>query len=138
MQKVIPSVKAIITENNKFLILKYIEKDLIIWDLPGGRINFAENPYNALTREVKEEINLEIKIIKPIGMWWFIYKFTGQQIICFTFLCTPKNNKVDLSKNPAKEKHIEYKWITKDKFINKKEYHADRESLIDLIKNLKL
>ncbi len=138
MLKVLPSIKAIITKNHKFLILKYIEKDLMIWDLPGGRIKYRENPYNTLIREIKEETGLDIKITKPVGIWWFIYKFTKQQIICTTFLGKPKNFKVNLLKNPAREKHIEYRWITKNEFINKKEYHAGRRSLIDLIKTVKL
>jgi len=138
MQKVIPAVKAIIAKDKKFLIIKYIKKNFVIWDLPGGRIKYNENPYDTLTREVKEETHLNIKIIKPIGIWWFFNKFIKKQVVCTTFLCESKKIKIDLTKNPEEDEiHTEFKWVTKNDFIKNHTKDVDK-SLIDLIKNLKL
>ena len=52
------SVKAIIIDNNKVLCLKNERNE---WDFPGGKITYNEDPEDCLKREVKEEVNLEIK-----------------------------------------------------------------------------
>ena len=62
------SVKAIIIDNKRLLCLKN-ERDE--WDLPGGKIDFNEDIEECLKREVKEEVNLEIKnlnILKPLNL----------------------------------------------------------------------
>ena len=52
------SIKAIIVDDNKILCLKNERNE---WDLPGGKINFNEDVEACLKREVKEEVNLDIK-----------------------------------------------------------------------------
>jgi ADP-ribose pyrophosphatase YjhB (NUDIX family) len=60
----------VIIENNKVLLNKHGDDNF--WKFPGGRIeNFDFNdPFNSLetacAREAKEEMGLEIKIIKPL------------------------------------------------------------------------
>jgi 8-oxo-dGTP pyrophosphatase MutT (NUDIX family) len=38
------------------------------WEIPGGKINDQENAMTAASREVKEEIGVEIEITKPLGI----------------------------------------------------------------------
>lgn len=53
------SVKALILDENKrFLLTK--EKNGK-WELPGGGLDFGENPKEGLSREIKEEMGLDIK-----------------------------------------------------------------------------
>lgn len=138
MQKVFAAVKAIIIKDNKFLIIKEIINNKPIWDLPGGKIEYGETPYDTLRREIKEEIGLEIKKYQLCGLYWFFKVADKKQVICSTFLCKPKNNKVDLSKNPAKDENIlEYKWVSKKEFLKNHTKYIDK-SYIDLIKDLKL
>ena len=62
------SVKAIIIDNDRVLCLKNERGE---WDLPGGKIDFNEDIEKCLKREVKEEVNLEIKnlnILKPFNL----------------------------------------------------------------------
>ena len=62
------SVKAIIIDNDRVLCLKNEREE---WDLPGGKIDFNEDIEKCLKREVKEEVNLEIKnlnILKPFNL----------------------------------------------------------------------
>lgn len=42
------------------------------WDLPGGTIEFGEDPVEALKREAKEETNIKIKVIKPLYIYSYI------------------------------------------------------------------
>ena len=132
MPHVKAAVKAVIVKDNKFLILKQAVNDKFIWDLPGGKIEFGESPFATLLREVKEETNLDIKIIKPLGIWWFFHQVNKTQVICTTFICRPLNKDINISKNPVDENIVEFKWITKDEFLLDK-YPTGHDSLKNLI-----
>ncbi|MCH9764157.1 MAG: 8-oxo-dGTP diphosphatase MutT [Gammaproteobacteria bacterium] len=38
-----------------------------LWEVPGGKIEIEETPYQALVREVHEEVNLQVKKADLIG-----------------------------------------------------------------------
>jgi len=134
MKKLHPAVKAIIQKGEKFLVIKQGFSDNVIWDLPGGKVDFGENPYYTLKREVMEEIHLSIEIIKPVGLFWF-FRHDGDQVVCTTFLCKAEDNEIDLTKNPADENITEYRWVTKDEFLNE-EYNVGHESMKQLFASL--
>lgn len=48
-------------EEWKFLLVRHKNKDY--WSLPGWHIEWNEDIYKAIKREVKEELNLKIKIL---------------------------------------------------------------------------
>lgn len=50
--------KAIIVKDNKVLLVRSDKGGH--WDIPGGRIHVGERPNDALKREVKEELGLDI------------------------------------------------------------------------------
>lgn len=53
-------IKAVISEDDRVLILKRINrKGLIVYDLPGGRIDAKESIEEALKRELKEELDID-------------------------------------------------------------------------------
>ena len=116
MTKVLSAIKAVIIHGNKFLVIRQKIGNKVTWDLPGGKVDYGESPYDTLHREVKEEVCLDIEIIKPIGMWWF-FREDGYQIVCSTFLCKAEHTNVNITKNPANEKIEEFKWITKKEFL---------------------
>mgnify|MGYP003974352661 FL=1 len=72
-----------------------------------------------------------IKIIKPIGVYWFYRKSDSVKIICNTFLCTSNDNKIDLNNNPATENIINYKWIKKEEF---KDYDFGNSNIKNILK----
>lgn len=62
------SIKAFILDNNKILFLKNERNE---WDLPGGKILYNEGVEECLKREIKEEINIDIKnlqILNPVNL----------------------------------------------------------------------
>ncbi|MBU4216850.1 NUDIX hydrolase [Candidatus Parcubacteria bacterium] len=131
MKQVHPAVKAIIQRGDKFLVIKQEFNDKAVWDLPGGRVEFGESPYDTLVREIDEEVHLSINIIKPLGFFWF-FRHDGDQVVCTTFLCTADDYEIDLTKNPADENITEYKWVTKDEFLGD-EYVVMHESMKKLV-----
>ena len=134
MKKLHPAVKAIIQRNEKFLVIKQEFNNNIVWDFPGGKVDFGENPYNTLKREVMEEIHLSVEIIKPLGLFWF-FRYDGDQVVCTTFLCKATNDAIDITKNPADENITEYRWVTKDEFLSEK-YNVGHESMKQLFSSL--
>lgn len=102
------AVKAFIIMGNKLLILKRHSKDVQkpgIWEIPGGRLELGENPFDGLRREVKEETGLDIAIVYPLNVRHF-KREDGQTITMIIFYCKSEEEKVILS-----EEHTDFEWI---------------------------
>jgi len=134
MSKVYPSVKAIITKGDKFLIIQQQLSHKTVWDLPGGKVEYGESPFDTLIREIQEEVGLSINIVRSLGVFWF-FRADNDQVVCSTFLCKPTDTTIDIDSNPAAENITEYRWVTKDEFLND-EYEVSHCSLQDLISSL--
>ena len=59
---VIPVSSGLIIQNNKVLIGLRSKSDNGggLWEFPGGKVELGEDPIDALHRELKEELNIEI------------------------------------------------------------------------------
>ena len=134
MHKLHPAVKAIVQRGKKFLVIKQEISGRTLWSLPGGKVKFRESPYDALIREVMEEVHLPIKIIKPLGIFWF-FRDDDSQVICTTFICTTNSYDIDLTKSPANENIAEYRWVTKKEFLGS-QYTVGHNSMKELIAQL--
>ncbi len=66
----LPAVVAVVRNNKKILLVKRgIEPHKGRWTLPSGFIEIEETPRVACLRELKEETNLEGKVLKIIGVY---------------------------------------------------------------------
>jgi len=45
-------------------------RDMDAWNLPGGRVEAGEAPWDAALREVREEVGVEANVIRLIGLYW--------------------------------------------------------------------
>jgi len=59
-------VRAVIIKNDKVLTMKRTKFDDIYWVMPGGGVEDKETNEEALIREIKEELGIDIKIDKLI------------------------------------------------------------------------
>ncbi len=64
------------------LICKRRDKDL--WNLPGGRVEDGESPWDAALREVREEIGVTAQLERLVGVY---YKPVQDEVV-FQFLGT--------------------------------------------------
>jgi mutator protein MutT len=94
-------VAAIIRNGNKLLLTKEVlESGRERWIFPGGGVNFGESLEEALKREIKEELGMEIKVEKLLGFKEAIFPKVNYHTIIFFFLAKP------LGKLSIKEKKI--------------------------------
>ncbi len=111
------AVKAFIVNNkNELLLIKRSDDDLHtpgVWEIPGGRLDMGENPFTGLQRETKEETGLDIEIMNPLDIHYFM-RDDGQKITMLIFYCRPITNDVVLS-----DEHTDYMWIPVDKAVSK-------------------
>lgn len=87
-------VAGIIEKNGTILVGKKISKEghylSAQWHIPGGHIISGETEEEAIKREVKEETNLEVKIIKSID--WAILE-NGEKLEWFLCKSISSNEK---------------------------------------------
>jgi 8-oxo-dGTP diphosphatase len=111
--KIIPVVCAIIEQNNLVLCALRSERMSLPgkWEFPGGKLEVNELPEEALIREIKEELNVEIKIIEalPIAEHSYVPEKTIRLI---PFRCT-----IVSDYSPSVTEHSELRWMKKDELL---------------------
>lgn len=107
------AAKAVISHKGKILIVREAKtyqdgSQYGKYGLPGGRIEADEPFFDALSREVKEEVGLSIKPIRPVyvGEWWPEINGIKNHIIAMFVLCEATTSSVKLS-----EEHDDFRWI---------------------------
>lgn len=111
MKKVTPVIIAIIKKGNKYLMTKrYDPKEKQWhdkWQFPGGELEYGEEIIDCLKREIKEELNLEINILKLIP-YVHTTRFYNSQVILVFYLCSVKDGKKIILDKEAST----YGWFT--------------------------
>ncbi|MBS56772.1 MAG: NUDIX hydrolase [Rickettsiales bacterium] len=110
MKKSTHVVAAIIKKDAHFLIVQRNKnKHLgLKWEFPGGKVNANEEFEEALKREIKEELNISIKIYEKIAEEG--YKDEKIDIILHYYLCSQKNGTIKLNE------HENLAWVEKKDF----------------------
>ena len=106
-------VAAVITDdNNRILItqrnLKKSQGGL--WEFPGGKIENAETKEEAIIREIKEELDVNIKVDQYIDEKVFIYPEKDINLIAIK--CSIISGKILL------KEHEDAKWVTSSELVN--------------------
>lgn len=127
MSNITAGIHILVRNNNKYLLIKRNGNDQYdpsCWDLPGGGINYKEEPFDTAIRETKEETNLDIRIDKILTTWGLSYD--DMWSIELIVLGTTLSEEIILS-----EEHTEYKWVDKNELISVKPRSIHLEKLIE-------
>ncbi len=117
-------VKALIFNEDKFLVMhnKGVEEDL--WELPGGRMEFGETAEETLRREMIEETGLIVNPIKLLDTWNLIRE--DYQIAGIIYLCQFEQGEVRLS-----DEHDAFRWIGIDEKSLQMMYEVFRVRMVN-------
>lgn len=100
IRKLIPivCVDAILIDRGEFLLIRRTEHpEKKRWWVVGGRILKYEKMEDAVKRKIKEEIGIESKIIKIIGVYETFFKKSGFHTVNICFIIKPKSRKYRIS-----------------------------------------
>jgi len=95
------------------------------WEFPGGKMEIGENPRQALIREIKEELDIEIVIGELISTVEYDYPQFHLTMHCF--ICSINGGELVLKEHEAA------KWLTKNTLTSVEWLPADKD-LIEKIK----
>lgn len=113
MKKIIEVVGAILENSNGEIFCAMRPKDKTfpgMWEFPGGKIEEGEEPKRALEREIKEELNIDIRADKLFDEVEKEYDKFIIKLSCYN--CTV----LDFSEFILVE-HQEFKWIKKESLM---------------------
>jgi len=126
--KTIEVVAAIIKNGNKiFTTQRGYGEFKGFWEFPGGKMEAGETPQQALIREIKEELDIDIEVGELIDTVEYDYPQFHLTMHCF--ICTILSGELVLKEHEAAN------WLTKDILDNVDWLPADRV-LIEKLKEL--
>ncbi len=128
--KIVVSI-ALINEVNEILLSKRPKNRHLegYWEFPGGKIETNESPKQALIREIKEELNIDINnnCIAPLSFSEFDYK--DFQLLLLLYVCRRWEG------DPMSMENNELKWV-KPNLLRKYKMPPADDSLIYCVQDL--
>lgn len=127
--KEIKVVAAIIQKENKILATKRGYGEFInMWEFPGGKIELGETKEQALVREIKEELNIEISVDN--FALDIEYQYPNFYLFMSCFMCSIKEGSIELLE------HNDGRWITKEELNTLNWLPADIDAVNYLKENM--
>jgi ADP-ribose pyrophosphatase len=109
----------IVNDKNETLLLKRTSKtrnEAGFWSKPGGGVEFGERVEDAVKREIKEELGVDVELVNFLGFTNHIIDSEKQHWIAFNYLAKITGGEL---KNLEPEKHEEIKWFGFDNLPEK-------------------
>jgi 8-oxo-dGTP diphosphatase len=119
---------AIIIFGNKILAAQRSEKMKLPlkWEFPGGKVEENENNEECIVREIKEEINVEVEIVKKLAN--SIYDYGAFKINLIPFIANYISGEIKLLE------HKDYRLLDKSQLMNLDWAEADLPIVEELMK----
>lgn len=118
-QRIQPVVLTVVKKNSKILLTKRAESDPEdagfnnIWQIPGGGLEFGEKPEETAMREAREELGIDIEIVKLIPAIYTSVRGNWQGIL-IPYSCKMKYEEQEVVIN---HEASDYRWVTLDEAL---------------------
>ena len=128
MRTIFSSSGIISNKNKEILITSRKNKKILksYWEFPGGKLKNTENFYQALVREVKEELNIKIKISNIAPLIFVSHKYRDFHLFMHVFKV--KKWFGDISSDD----HEELKWV-KPRKLNQENILPANKDIVKLL-----
>lgn len=124
--KTIEVVAAIIKKDDKIFITKRSYGEFIdMWEFPGGKVEVGETQEEALIREIKEELELDITNLNYLTT--VEYDYPSFHLIMNCFICEICGGTLSLNA------HNDAKWVSLEQLASQKWIPADIEVVEKLL-----
>jgi 8-oxo-dGTP diphosphatase len=125
MKKIRVAAAVIQDSRGRFLCMQRCRSDQEYtsqrWEFPGGKIEDGESGYDALLREIKEEMDWDIFVGRLLGT--ITYEYPDFTISLEAYLCKGGKGQFKLLE------HLDYKWLKRSEMSALDWTEADREVL---------
>ncbi len=103
-------VGAVILNEAKEILLLYRKREPEngYWSIPGGKVEFFDTLEKTIVREVIEELGVNIKVIRLLGVTDHIIELEGSHWVAPVYLAEITSG---FPRNMEPEKHGELKWF---------------------------
>jgi 8-oxo-dGTP diphosphatase len=129
-------VSGFVYDKGRVLIVRRSKKEKFMpgyYDIPGGKVEFGESLEKALSREIKEEVNLTVESAKPYSSFSYVTLKNTRHTVDIQFIVRVS----DVKKLKIYADHDDYKWVA-EKEIGKYKLSKERKkSIKDGFKELK-
>lgn len=101
----------VLNKKNQILLLQRSEKSGNggKWSLPGGALEFQEDPFDSIKREIEEETQLKVSKLKPFSVRSYLTQ-ANDFVVVMGYSCFAYGETVVLN-----WEHDDYKWLEKHK-----------------------
>jgi 8-oxo-dGTP diphosphatase len=113
-------------EKKLLLTKEILESGREFWIFPGGGVNFGETLEEAIKREIKEELGMEIKVEKLLGFKEAIFPRYDYHTVIFFYLATPLNELSIKERKVLEARYFELKEIEKLNLVDSARWAFER------------